>query len=71
MKCHVVLGKGMVHDRFILLDNDGWLIGSSFNEFGNRASTIVKMPNSAFVTISNRVKSWIKDSSICKDLFEL
>ena len=71
VKCHVVWGKGMVHDRFILLDNDGWLIGSSFNEFGNRASTIVKMPNSAFVTISNRVKSWIKDSSICKDLFEL
>jgi hypothetical protein len=70
VKCHVVTGKGLLHDRFILLDEDGWLIGSSFNEFGKRASTIVKMPQSACVTLRNRVQAWINDSSICKDLFQ-
>ena len=70
VKCHVVTGKGLLHDRFILLDEDGWLIGSSFNEFGKRASTIVKMPQSACVTLRKRVQAWINDSSICKDLFQ-
>lgn len=71
VKCHVITGKELLHDRFILLDDDGWLIGSSFNEFGNRASTIVKMPKSAFVTLRKQVNEWINDKSVCKDLFEL
>lgn len=71
VKCHVITGKGVLHDRFILLDNDGWLIGSSFNEFGNRASTIVKMPKSACVTLRKQVEDWINDNKTCKDLFEL
>ena len=71
VKCHVITGKSVLHDRFILLDNDGWLIGSSFNEFGNRASTIVKMPKSACVTLRKQVEDWINDNKTCKDLFEL
>lgn len=69
VKCHVITGKEILHDRFILLENEGWLIGSSFNEFGNRASTIVKMPKSACVTLRKQVEAWINDTSICHNLF--
>ncbi len=69
VKCHVLTGKGLLHDRFILLDDCGWLIGSSFNEFGNRASTIVKMPQSAFYTLRKQVEEWINNVSVCRNLF--
>ena len=70
VKCHVITGKGLLHDRFILLENDGWLIGSSFNEFGTRASTIVKMPKSACYTLRKQVEEWIKNASVCRNLFQ-
>jgi hypothetical protein len=37
--------KAEIHDRFLLLDDNVWLLGSSLNEFGERGSTAVRLEN--------------------------
>lgn len=32
-----------IHDRFLMLDNDAWLIGCSFEDFGKRGSMAVRL----------------------------
>jgi hypothetical protein len=34
-----------VHDRFLLVDDRIWLLGSSFNEFGSRGTMMVSLPD--------------------------
>ena len=36
--------KSVLHDRFIVCDDDIWAVGASFNELGARASVIYKIP---------------------------
>ncbi len=36
--------RAEVHDRFLCVDDDIWLVGSSFNEFGSRGTMLVKLP---------------------------
>lgn len=47
INCHVLLGrkKSPLHDRFIIIDDDVYLLGSSLNEFGSRATTLFKSPD--------------------------
>lgn len=40
----LLTGKSSLHDRFIIADDQVWLLGSSFNELGVRATTITKVP---------------------------
>ena len=45
IQCKVLKGrKSPLHDRYIVIDNDVYLLGSSLNEFGSRATTIIKVP---------------------------
>jgi hypothetical protein len=37
--------KAPIHDRFVHVDDDLWLLGSSLNEFGSRGTTAVKLAN--------------------------
>jgi hypothetical protein len=32
-----------IHDRFLVIDDEAWLLGSSFNKFGNRGTMLVKL----------------------------
>lgn len=42
----VLLGKSPVlHDRFLVVDEDVWFLGNSLNALGERASMIIKLPN--------------------------
>jgi hypothetical protein len=42
----VLLGKSPVlHDRFLVVDDDVWFLGNSLNTLGERASMIIKLPN--------------------------
>jgi hypothetical protein len=34
-----------IHDRFLVVDNDVWLLGSSFKDFGKRGTMLVKLRN--------------------------
>lgn len=42
----VLLGKKpILHDRFMIVDNEVWFLGNSLNMLGERASMIIKLPN--------------------------
>jgi hypothetical protein len=41
-----VLQSSILHDRFLVLDDVVWFLGNSLNTLGEKASLIVKLPNS-------------------------
>lgn len=42
----VLLGKSpILHDRFLVVDDNIWFMGNSLNTLGERASMIIKLPN--------------------------
>jgi len=53
-------GKSPLHDRYIVIDENVYLLGSSFNEFGSRATTLIKVPDpSPMIT---QAMNWWKDT---------
>ncbi len=40
-----VLESSILHDRFLVIDDAVWFLGSSLNSLGSKASLIVKLPN--------------------------
>jgi len=40
-----VLPSSILHDRFMVIDDDVWFLGNSLNTLGDKASLIVKLPN--------------------------
>jgi hypothetical protein len=38
-------GDTAFHDRFIIIDGDCWLLGSSLNSFGKKHTTLLKVPH--------------------------
>lgn len=46
LECKVLKGgdTSKLHDRYIVSDDSVYLLGSSFHEFGGRATTIIKVP---------------------------
>jgi hypothetical protein len=61
-------GKSILHDRFIVCDNDVWFIGSSFNEFGNRATCIAKVPESSDSQIISEIEKWYTEDEYSEDI---
>ena len=51
-------GKGELHDRFIITDDEGWVVGSSFNELGNRGTTVNRIPTCYLHEVKNQVQTW-------------
>lgn len=58
---YIIKGQGRLHDRFLMTDSDGWMIGSSLSEFGNRACGIVKLTDSAFQMLYELLSGWCVD----------
>jgi hypothetical protein len=58
-----LLGKAIVHDRYLIIDGDVWHCGPSFNEIGTRLGTMMKLSNPVAVRklIS---KIWCRSSPI-------
>lgn len=44
-----VISKHSLHDRFLVVDDEVWMLGSSLNSLGDKASMIVRLPNSSEV----------------------
>lgn len=40
-----VLSESKLHDRFLIVDNNVWFVGNSFNSIGDKASMIIRLPN--------------------------
>ena len=63
IQCKLLLGRGQLHDRFILTDNRGWVLGASFSEFGNRVTTINEIPAKYLARIKNHIEKWWYDNN--------
>ena len=61
---YVIQGQGRLHDRFVMTETEGWMIGSSLSEFGNRACCIVKLSDSALQQLSGVLTGWCEDRSV-------
>lgn len=67
LKCRFLNGKqSKLHDRFLIIDDNVWLLGSSLNEFGNRATTIVKIDGP--IEIIRAVEEWWESNEETEDL---
>ncbi|MEP1891830.1 MAG: VPA1262 family N-terminal domain-containing protein, partial [Cyclobacteriaceae bacterium] len=67
IECKVLRGKkSPLHDRYIVIDNDVYLLGSSLNEFGSRATTIIKVPTPK--PMIEQALKWWEDEEICLSL---
>lgn len=56
-------GKCPLHDRYVVVDDKIWLIGTSFNEIGNRACTIIKLPKESSRKLITHLESWFSDDT--------
>ena len=55
--------RAIIHDRFIMIDERIWLLGSSLNEFGSRGTTAVLLRHPAAVD-SKLINAWTKSMSL-------
>jgi hypothetical protein len=71
LSCRVLRGsqKSPVHDRFLVVDDDVYLLGSSLNEFGARATTLFKVPDPQ--RLIAETESWWNDPQRSVPLEEL
>ena len=68
VKCRVMRGQSDLHDRFLVVDNNVWILGTSLNNFGERATTIAMVPEESRAKIISKVDSWWFDDTITEDL---
>jgi hypothetical protein len=54
-----------VHDRFLVVDQRIWLIGSSLNEFGSRGTMMVALPDPNAVR-NELLKAWDESTPLAK-----
>lgn len=50
-----------LHDRYLVVDDTVYLLGSSLNEFGSRATTLIKVPHP--LPMIEKAKQWWGDAS--------
>lgn len=55
-----------LHDRYIVVDENVYLLGSSFNEFGSRATALIKVPHPE--PMISQALNWWTDGLATKDL---
>jgi hypothetical protein len=55
--------KSPLHDRFLVIDDEVYLLGSSLNEFGSRTTTISRVP--APEEMIDQAEAWWKDDEVC------
>jgi len=69
IECRVLKGSpSPLHDRYIVVDDDVYLLGSSLNEFGARATTIIKVPTPK--RLIEQAKEWWTNNERCPTLEE-
>ena len=67
--CRLLTGqKAELHDRFIVADDQVWMLGCSLNEFGNRATTLIRVPKNYRRKLVERAEEWWKDENMTVDI---
>ena len=70
IECRVLRGeKSPLHDRFLVIDDNVYLLGSSLNEVGNRTTTISRVP--APGEMIDQAESWWADDKACPAIADL
>lgn len=60
--------KSPLHDRLIIADDNVWMIGSSLNEIGERASAIIRVPKEYAGKIKRQIEKWWNDNNITESI---
>lgn len=63
-------GESIMHDRFIVVDKYIWFIGSSFNEIGNRATCIAKIPKASGTLIIKEIEKWFHSEEYSQNIVD-
>ena len=66
--CRVMRGKSDLHDRFLIVDDRVWILGTSFNNFGERATSIALVPEESRKRIISKIEAWWFDKNVTEDL---
>ena len=66
--CKVMRGQSDLHDRFLIVDDRVWILGTSFNNFGERATSIAMVPEESRAKIISQIDSWWFDKTITEDI---
>lgn len=70
IEVRILRGNSILHDRFIVTDKNIWFIGSSFNEFGNRATCIAKVPDSSGKLIIKEIEKWYSSDEFSQNIID-
>ena len=70
IEVRILRGNSILHDRFIVTDKNVWFIGSSFNEFGNRATCIAKVPDSSSNLIIKEIEKWYNSDEYSQNIID-
>lgn len=70
IEVRILRGNSILHDRFIVTDKNVWFIGSSFNEFGNRATCIAKIPDSSGKLIIKEIEKWFGSDEFSQNIMD-
>ncbi|MED2972204.1 VPA1262 family N-terminal domain-containing protein [Fictibacillus sp. B-59209] len=70
INCRALLGKDKspLHDRFMVIDEQVYLLGSSLNEFGSRATTLFRAPDPR--PLVGAAENWWRNEQMTIDVGE-
>lgn len=69
VECRLLIGdKAELHDRFIVADENVWMLGCSLNKFGSRATTLIRVPKEYRQKLIDRAEEWWKDQALSVDI---
>lgn len=69
--CRILRGaKSILHDRFIISDNNVWFIGTSLNQIGSKATCIGKVPESDNMEIIKEIENWFDNKAFTESIEE-
>ena len=69
VSCRLLRGeKAALHDRFLVADDQVWLVGCSLDEIGKRATTISSVPADYSKKILDRIEEWWNNDDLSEKI---
>lgn len=66
--CRLLFGEPILHDRLIIADEQVWMLGSSLNHFGAKATTLIRVPKAYRKRLIEKVEYWWSNDTESKEL---
>lgn len=69
VSCRLLRGeKAALHGRFLVADDQVWLVGCSLDEIGKRATTISRVPDGYSKKILDRIEEWWNNDELSEKI---